>query len=126
MGGFVGCRLLRPLTDGDVAALRDVRGAGAEFLDAGKGVYIGQRDGQPIQQGSQDIAFDGTIHNSPELRQALEGRMMFRGQSEAEVVMKSWTRRGADALQHFDGLFAFALLDVQGNLHLAMDPFGGG
>lgn len=83
---------------------------------------------QPMvsKSGRNVIVFNGEIYNYIEIRTRLEalGRV-FRTQSDTEVLLEALEFWGLDALSELDGMFAFALLDIEaGNLTLARDPFG--
>ena len=70
------------------------------------------------------IAFNGEIYNYLELREEL-GRKSFRTTSDTEVILAAYRRWGADCVNHFRGMFAFALWDeAAGRLFCARDRFG--
>ncbi len=58
------------------------------------------------------VVFNGCIYNHRELRAELErdGRR-FTSTSDTEVILKAYGRWGADCVQHFKGMFAFALYE---------------
>ena len=62
--------------------------------------------------GKLTITFNGEIYNYRELRQELS-RLghEFRTESDTEVILEAYRRWGDDCLDHFDGMFAFALYD---------------
>lgn len=72
------------------------------------------------------IVFNGEIYNYLELRRDLEARgYSFRTSSDTEVILKSYCHYGMDMLQHFNGMFSFALFDEHtDDLFLARDRFG--
>ena len=49
--------------------------------------------------------------------------VVFSSSGDAEVVLQSWQHWGNECVDHFDGMFAFALY-CKGVLHLVTDPFG--
>lgn len=73
------------------------------------------------------VTFNGEIYNYLELRADLE-RLghTFTSHSDTEVLLAAWAQWGPDALQRFNGMFAFALLDPRegGRLHVVRDRFG--
>ncbi len=72
---------------------------------------------QPMQSanGRYALVFNGEIYNFQALRQQLQGLgYCFTSQSDTEVLLTAYQAWGADCVQHFNGMFAFALLD-QGN-----------
>lgn len=72
------------------------------------------------------IAYNGELYNYLELRQELQNHgFHFETKSDTEVVLKAWIHWGSDALNKFNGAFAFAIYDRQdGSLILARDRFG--
>lgn len=141
MCGIVGCKLKRPLNDGDLSRLRTMRDALAyrgpdgkgEFFEIDKGLYLGhrrlsiidtdKRSAQPMRSERQTLSYNGEIYNYLELRKELEARYQFKTESDTEVLLHGWDHWGKDALMKLDGMFAFALYDKAG-LHIATDFFG--
>ena len=77
-----------------------------------------------IDEGGNVVVFNGEIYNYIELRQEL-GPERFRTTSDTEVILHAYRRWGADCVQHFRGMFAFALWDAQERkLVCARDRFG--
>lgn len=72
------------------------------------------------------LVHNGEIYNYREIRSALETRgHQFRTSSDSEVILAAFAEYGTDCLQHFDGMFAFAIWDQQENtLFAARDRFG--
>lgn len=73
------------------------------------------------------ISFNGEIYNFLDLRKQLERRgHVFHGGSDTEVLLAACEAWGVRrALQHFHGMFAFALWDRRERiLHLARDRMG--
>lgn len=73
------------------------------------------------------IAFNGEVYNAPRLRPALENAgYAFKGHSDTEVMLAAIENYGLEnALQHFIGMFAFALFDRrEEKLHLVRDRMG--
>ncbi len=84
--------------------------------------------GQPmsLEGGRYQIVYNGEIYNYVELRAELEKRgCVFRTQSDTEVILHQYARDGAEALQRFNGMFAFAIWDRdEQRLFLARDRLG--
>ncbi|HPO15547.1 MAG TPA: asparagine synthase (glutamine-hydrolyzing) [Candidatus Hydrogenedentes bacterium] len=113
------------------------RGPDAEGFYADDCVTLGHRrlsiidlstGQQPMsnEDGTLWVVFNGEIYNFQELRRALETKgHRFRTQSDTEVILASYAEYGEACVEHFQGMFAFALWDTQTNtLLLARDPIG--
>ena len=118
----------------DALVHRGPDGSGV-WTDAGIG--LGHRrlsiidlEGSPQPMHSVDrravIVFNGEIYNYPVLRQELEEQgARFATEGDTEVILAAWQRWGVDCLARLDGMFAFALYDLdQRSLFLARDRFG--
>ncbi len=72
------------------------------------------------------IAFNGCIYNYKELRKELEGAgYSFFSHGDTEVILKAYHHWGADCVQHFHGMFAFAIRERDsGRLVMARDRLG--
>lgn len=69
---------------------------------------------QPMRDSNDElcIVFNGEIYNFQDLRDDLEADgYPFRSSSDTEVILAAYRRWGTDCLQHFNGMFAFALYD---------------
>jgi asparagine synthase (glutamine-hydrolysing) len=70
------------------------------------------------------MVFNGEIYNHYELRDKLTG-IKFKGHSDTETIVNYIAHFGIDAVKDFNGIFAFALLDIENNqLYLARDRYG--
>jgi asparagine synthase (glutamine-hydrolysing) len=80
---------------------------------------------QPMSDDAGNwIAFNGEIYNYVELRETL-GVEQFRTRSDTEVILRAYQRWGVECLDHFRGMFAFALWDEKSqSLFCARDRFG--
>ncbi len=72
------------------------------------------------------IAFNGAIYNYPELRKELEGKgYQFFSHGDTEVILKAYHAWGTDCVDHFNGMFAFAIHEREtGRVVLARDRLG--
>lgn len=86
------------------------------------------RGKQPFTNEEESIVlvYNGEIYNYRELRHDLEQRgHVFRTLSDTEVVLRAYEEHGDDALQRFNGMFAFALYDARHDrLLIARDRVG--
>lgn len=75
--------------------------------------------------GRYTIVYNGEIYNYLELRAELEASTVFRTQTDTEVLLAAYARWGAECLDRFTGMFAFAIWDEQEQtLFAARDRFG--
>jgi asparagine synthase (glutamine-hydrolysing) len=82
---------------------------------------------QPMHyQDRYSIVHNGEIYNYLELRSLLQSKgYLFNSRSDTEVILAAYDHYGADCLQYFDGMFAFAIWDErEKKLFLARDRFG--
>jgi asparagine synthase (glutamine-hydrolysing) len=76
--------------------------------------------------GRYSLSYNGEVYNFRELRQELEELgYQFRSRTDTEVVLYALVHWGPDAIQKFNGMFAFALWDNKEKaLLLARDRYG--
>lgn len=79
-----------------------------------------------LSEAGLTIVFNGELYNYREVRRELQNRgESFRTATDTEVLLRAWAAWGPEALERFEGMWAFALADEQnGTLTLARDPFG--
>ncbi len=72
------------------------------------------------------VSYNGEIYNFREVRAELERHgVKFATDSDTEVILHGWRRWGLACVDHFHGMFAFALFDrEQQSLYLARDRLG--
>ena len=86
-----------------------------------------QSGGQPLYSpdGRLVLAVNGEIYNHRELRRELAGEYDFRTGSDCEVILPLYRKYGAGLLDRLNGIFAFALYDIERDEYLiARDPVG--
>ena len=82
---------------------------------------------QPMQfQERYCLIFNGEIYNYLEIRtELLALGATFQSNSDAEVLLQAYHFWGAQCLQRFNGMWAFAIYDQERNtLFCARDPYG--
>lgn len=91
-------------------------------------IDVSDEANQPMEDptGRFIIVFNGEIYNYRELRKELEaGGVRFRTQSDTEVLLQMYIRKGTDCLDRLNGFFAFAIYDRdKEELLLARDRIG--
>ncbi|RZT87849.1 asparagine synthase (glutamine-hydrolysing) [Pseudonocardia sediminis] len=128
----------------DVAAVARITGAMHRRGPDGSGVHaagpialghrrlkiidLSERGAQPMVDAELGLTcvFNGCVYNYRELRADLEavGYRFFSG-SDTEVVLKAFHRWGGACVEHFHGMFAFAVAERDtGTLTLARDRLG--
>ncbi len=81
---------------------------------------------QPLYNPEQNLvlAVNGEIYNHQQLRNELPG-YAFQTQSDCEVILALYEKKGADFLEDLNGIFAFALYDIKNDWYLiARDHMG--
>lgn len=82
---------------------------------------------QPFRDpsGRYVMVYNGEVYNYRELRQTLSKSYPFTTQSDTEVVLATFIQYGKDYVNHFNGMFAFAIWDTkEKKLFTARDRFG--
>lgn len=109
-------------------------GTGAQYFD---GIALGNtrlaiidlsaNGRQPMfnHDKSLCITFNGEIYNFKEIKTLLEGKYIFRSNSDTEVILYSYQEWGIQCLEKFQGMFAFVMYDrKKGILFGARDRLG--
>ncbi len=144
MCGFVGYKSHNQLNDRighDIRnAISSIRHRGPD----GEGIYgndwlqlaharlsiidLSEAAAQPMleQSGRYAIVFNGEIYNYKELAaQFLAGVSNVNTASDTAVLLAMYQKMGATCLDHLDGMFAFAIVDLlERTVFLARDRFG--
>jgi len=83
---------------------------------------------QPISNQLQNLwlVFNGEIYNYRELRESLQSKgYIFTTQSDSEIIIYAYQEWGDNCVNHFQGMFAFAIWDkAQQKLFCARDRLG--
>lgn len=90
-------------------------------------IDLSDEGSQPMNyEDRYTIVFNGEIYNYIELRKELSiNNYTFKSNTDTEVIMAAYDFWGMDCFNHFNGMWAFALLDKQQDkLILSRDRFG--
>ncbi len=91
-------------------------------------IDLSSAGGQPMscQASGLTVILNGEIYNFREVRRTLEGSgVTFRSQSDTEVVLRAYEAYGSACVDHFRGMFAFAIWNERERTGwLARDGFG--
>jgi len=81
---------------------------------------------QPMHYHDAAIIFNGEIYNYIEVREKLKAKgYTFKTQSDTEVILAAYREYGTDCVNHFVGMWAFALWDKKEKfLFCSRDRFG--
>lgn len=83
---------------------------------------------QPVlsQDGRYALIYNGEVYNFRELkRELLKSGYVFHSETDSEVVLYALIEWGLNALNHFNGMFAFAFWDThKKSLLIARDRYG--
>lgn len=82
---------------------------------------------QPLfsEDGTLILAANGEIYNHRELRKQFEGNYNFQTQSDCEVILALYQKKGPDFLDEMNGIFGFAIYDSKKNEYfVARDHMG--
>jgi len=78
------------------------------------------------ERGNYTVVYNGELYNTEEIRKLLvEKKYNFKGHSDTEVLLYSFVEWGAECVEMFNGIFAFAIWDeVEEKLFIARDRIG--
>ena len=140
IAGIFHCETPKPVDPARVMRMTDAlahRGPDGAGVWTGPGVGLGHRrlsiidlQGSPQPMHSADgravIVFNGEIYNYRELRRELQAAgAVFLTDGDTETILAAWQKWGVDCLQRLNGMFAFALYDLdRRTLFLARDRLG--
>ena len=89
-------------------------------------IDIQSRSNQPMTIGEYTLVFNGEIYNYIELKKKLKKKNhTFKTDSDTEVLLKAYIEYGEKCVDHFIGMWAFAIWDnIKKKLFLSRDIFG--
>lgn len=89
-------------------------------------IDINKRSNQPMTIGEFTLIFNGEIYNYIELRKKLKLKnYSFETNSDTEVLLKSYIEYGENCVNHFNGMWAFAIWNnKKKKLFISRDIFG--
>lgn len=79
-----------------------------------------QSGGQPLYSKDKKLvlAVNGEIYNHQELRDQLKDEYEFQTKSDCEVILALYRKKGPDFIEDLNGIFGFALYDVENDTYL--------
>jgi len=88
-------------------------------------IDLDPRAHQPLTIGDTTVIFNGEIYNYLEIRAELEKKgVVFQTTSDTEVLLQCYREYGEECVDHFEGMWAFAIYDRAANkLFLSRDRF---
>jgi asparagine synthase (glutamine-hydrolysing) len=91
-------------------------------------IDLSDQGAQPMTDARGQVTgvFNGCVYNYPELREELRGLgYRFSSTSDTEVVLNAYLEWGTSCVEHFHGMFAFAVVEHRtGRVVLARDRLG--
>jgi asparagine synthase (glutamine-hydrolysing) len=75
---------------------------------------------QPLfsKDGKLALAVNGEIYNHKDIRAEFAGKYDFLTESDCEVILPLYREYGANFLEHLNGIFAFALYDIENDRYV--------
>jgi len=88
-------------------------------------IDLDPRAHQPLTIGNTTVIFNGEIYNYLEIQAELEKKgVVFQTMSDTEVLLQCYRVYGEECVDHFEGMWAFAIYDRAANkLFLSRDRF---
>src|SRR3972149_8822917 len=91
-------------------------------------IDLTEKGHQPMMYGNGSlwITYNGEIYNYVEIREEFKKKgYLFKSQSDTEVILASYLEWGKGCIEKFNGMWAFAILDVSNReLFCARDRLG--
>ncbi len=87
---------------------------------------LSKKGHQPMRVQDLILTFNGEIYNFLELKEILiKNGYIFQTETDTEVIINAYLHWGQDCVQHFNGMWAFALLDLKKQeVFCSRDRFG--
>ena len=80
-------------------------------------IDLDTRSNQPFKYNDNiSIVFNGEIYNYKELKRQHLSDVIFRTESDTEVICAMYEKYGAEAVKYFNGMFAYVIYDNQKNI----------
>ncbi len=99
--------------DSEGVFVKDAVGLGFRRLSI---IDLSTSANQPMLSDNEDVVlvFNGEIYNYIEVKQVLIAKgYQFRTDSDTEVILNSYLEYGDDCVNHFNGMWAFAIYDFR-------------
>jgi asparagine synthase (glutamine-hydrolysing) len=89
-------------------------------------IDLSETGAQPMVGANGSVlVHNGEVYNFVELRQTLEQNWPFKGTSDTETILAAHEKWGNEAVNHFRGMWSYAIYNPQTNAFFASrDPFG--
>lgn len=89
-------------------------------------IDLSSASNQPMTRGSITLTYNGEVYNYLELREELQGYgYQFQTSGDTEVILTAYQKWGHSCVEHFIGMWAFALWDEEKQeLFCSRDRFG--
>jgi len=88
-------------------------------------IDLNKRSNQPYYENGLTLVFNGEIYNYLEIKEKLKKKYNFKTSSDTEVLIKAYQEWGENCVNHFIGMWAFAIWDEnKKKLFLSRDQFG--
>ena len=91
-------------------------------------IDLSEGGAQPMTFGTDQyvITFNGEIYNYVEIKNELKNEgYVFNSESDTEVILAAYDKYGVDCVNHFNGMWSFAIFDKLKNILLcSRDRFG--
>ncbi len=88
-------------------------------------IDLHDRSNQPFIDDNLTLIFNGEIYNFLEIKKKLKHKYNFKTKSDTEVLLRAFQEYGEKCVDHFIGMWAFAIWDDRKKeLFISRDPFG--